>query len=143
MPMSLEQLQAILDHPRGGFSIDGLQAVEATRERLVVRLEVTQDLTNMANTLHGGAAATLIDIVGSLAIVLADRHNRPGVTTDLSGSWYAPAPLGTSVIIEATVPKIGKTMAFTSVDIKDEAGKVLVHGTMTKALGQPPTVEPG
>lgn len=138
MPLPLEKLQAILDHPRGGWNVEGLQAVEATRGRLVVRLDVTDKLANMANTLHGGAAATLIDIVGSLAIIMADQHNRPGVTTDLSGSWYAPAPVGTSVIIEATVPKIGKTMAFTSVDIKDEDGRVLVHGTMTKALGQPP-----
>lgn len=139
MPMPLEQLQAILDHPRGGFSIEGLQAVEATRKHLVVRLEVTDKLANMAGTLHGGAAATLIDIVGTLAIILADRHNRPGVTTDLSGSWYAPAPVGTSVVIEATVPKIGKTLAFTSVDIMDEEGNILVHGTMTKALGKVPT----
>jgi len=137
--MNLDQLQAFLDHPHGGFSIPGLEAVEVDKPRIVVRLEVTEEVANLAGTLHGGAAATLIDVVGTLAIMITDRHHRPGVTTDLSGSWYAPAQIGEKVLIEATVPKIGKTLAFTTVDIRRESdGTHVVHGTMTKALGAPP-----
>jgi acyl-coenzyme A thioesterase 13 len=141
--MTLEQLQQALSarDERGGWHMHGLEAValDGRSGRVAVRVEVDTHLVNMAQTLHGGAAATLIDVVGTLAIIVADRHHRPGVSTDLNVSWFNPAPLGEVVLIEATVLKIGKTMAFVSVDLTRESdGILLVQGRMTKALGVPP-----
>ena len=51
---------------------------------MVVRLEVGDRLVNSFNGLHGGAAATLVDVVGSIAIITADRDSRSGVSTDLN-----------------------------------------------------------
>ena len=80
--------------------------------------------------------ATLVDDAGTLAIVTADRDNRPGVTTDLNVSYFAPAPGGSTVVAEAAVLKIGKTLAFVTVDIRRKTDGVLVaQGRMTKFQG--------
>ncbi|MBI3726650.1 PaaI family thioesterase [bacterium] len=110
--------------------------VEAKDGRAVVRLEVVEAVQNIGGTLHGGAIATLVDDAGTCAIVTADRENRPGVTTDLNVSYFSPAPGGSFVVAEARVLKIGRTLAFVTVDIKREKDGVLVaQGRMTKFQG--------
>ena len=140
--MDLNELRGALAarDQRGGWHMTGLEAVSLDEAgRVVVRVTVTQDLVNFAQTLHGGAAATLVDVVGTLAIIAADRHHRPGVSTDLNVSWFAPAPLGDVVLVEANVLKIGRTLAFVSVDLNRESdGTLLVQGRMTKSLGPVP-----
>jgi acyl-coenzyme A thioesterase 13 len=135
--MNLEELRTFLANPRhDGWRVHGLEAVSVDGGRVVVRLVVTPELRNFGATLHGGAAATLVDVVGSLAIVSADRDNRSGVSTDLNVSWFAPAAVGESILIEATVLKTGRTLAFVAVELRRESdGLLLVQGRMTKALG--------
>ncbi len=102
----------------------------------MVRLEVSEAVQNLGGALHGGAIATLVDDAGTCAIISKDRDHRPGVTTDLNVSYFAPGPGGSVVIAEATVLKAGKTLAFVSVDIRREADGVLVaQGRMTKFMG--------
>ncbi|EAU61715.1 PaaI family thioesterase, partial [Stigmatella aurantiaca] len=60
---------------------------------------------------------------------------RPGVSTDLNVSWFSPAPGDSTVLVEATVLKSGRTLAFVQVDIRREKDGVLVaQGRMTKFL---------
>ena len=135
--MDLADLKEFLAHPRhDGWRVPGVEAVSVEGARLVVRLQVTPELRNYGGTLHGGAAATLVDNVGSLAIVAADRDGRFGVSTDLNVSWLAPIPVGEWITVEATVLKSGRNLAFVSVDIRRESDGVLaVQGRMTKSLG--------
>jgi len=123
-----------------GWRVDGLEAVSITPGRVVARVEVTAGLTNMAGTLHGGAAATLVDNVGTMAIASVDRDRRWGVSTDLNVTWFAPSPLGEHVLVEATVLKSGRSLAFVTVDLRRESDGVLsAQGRMTKSLGPPPS----
>ena len=99
-------------------------------------LEVTDAVANPHASLHGGAIATLVDQAGTIAIMTADRSGRPGVTTDLNVTYLAPAPVGTTVIADGVVLKIGKTLAFVSVDIRRQHDDALVaQGRMTKFQG--------
>ncbi|HUS66763.1 MAG TPA: PaaI family thioesterase, partial [Kofleriaceae bacterium] len=83
---------------------------------------------------HGGAICTLVDDAGTLALISKDRDSRPGVSTDLNVSFFAPGE--GAVIAEATVLKIGRTLGFVSVDIRREHDNVLVaQGRMTKHMG--------
>ena len=114
----------------------GFRPVEYGEGKARVELEVAPGVQNMGGFLHGGAIATLVDDAGTLAIVTADRENRPGVTTDLNVSYFSPAPGGSTVVADATVLKIGKTLAFVTVDIRRKADGVLVaQGRMTKFQG--------
>lgn len=121
---------------RGFGATCGFRHVTFGDGKATVELDVGDAVQNMGGFLHGGAIATLVDDAGTLAIVTADRENRPGVTTDLNVSYFAPAPGGTTVIADAAVLKIGKTLAFVTVDVKRKADGVLVaQGRMTKFQG--------
>ena len=123
---------------QGGYdrSLTGMEVVELEGGKARVRLPVGESVQNAGGMLHGGAVATLVDVVGTLAIMSKDRDGRPGVSTDLNVSWFSPAPGGTSVLVEATVLKSGRTLAFVQVDVRRESDGVLVaQGRMTKFLG--------
>ncbi|HJQ43527.1 MAG TPA: PaaI family thioesterase [Jatrophihabitantaceae bacterium] len=137
--MNLDELKAALARRREwGWTVPGLEAIAVEEGRVVVRVEVTLDHVNVAKTLHGGAAATLVDIVGTLAIINADRDNRFGVSTDLNVTWLAPIAMGDAAIVDARVLKAGRSLAFVTVDIRRESDDVLcVQGRMTKSMGSP------
>ena len=91
---------------------------------------------NLNGMLHGGATAALIDHVGTVAIMSADRDSRPGVTTDLNVTYMNPAKTGGKVYADATVLKIGKIMAYVTVDVRRAEDDVLVaQGRMSKYQG--------
>ncbi|MDT4920961.1 MAG: acyl-coenzyme thioesterase 13, partial [Pseudonocardiales bacterium] len=138
--VNVEQLRAALkDRPENGWQVPGLDPVLVDGGHVVVRVEVTLEHVNAAKTLHGGAAATLVDVVGTLAILNEDTHHRPGVSTDLNVSWFAPVALGDTAIVDGQVLKIGRSLAFVTVDIRRGSDDTLcVQGRMTKALGSPP-----
>lgn len=121
---------------RGFGKTCGFRAISFGGGKAVVELDVAEGVQNMNGSLHGGAIATLVDDAGTLAIITADRENRPGVTTDLNVSYFAPAPGGSTVVAEGAVLKIGKTLAFVTVDVKRKSDGVLVaQGRMTKFQG--------
>jgi acyl-coenzyme A thioesterase 13 len=137
--MTLDELRAALANRREwGWTIPGLEPVRVDDGHVVIRVEVTLDLVNVAKMLHGGAAATLVDVVGTLAIINADHDNRFGVSTDLNVTWFAPIPLGDAAIVDASVLKAGRTLAFVTVDIRRASDDALcVQGRMTKSMGTP------
>ena len=99
-------------------------------------MDCTTSVQNLNGMLHGGATAALIDHVGTVAIMSADRDSRPGVTTDLNVTYLAPAATGGKVYADATVLKIGKIMAYVSVDVRRAEDDVLVaQGRMSKYQG--------
>jgi acyl-coenzyme A thioesterase 13 len=121
---------------KAGFdrALVGLEMLDVGEGFAKVRLPVGADVQNLGGKLHGGAVATLVDDAGTIAIIATDRQSRPGVSTDLNVSFFAP---GEGVVIaDAKVLKIGRTLAFVSVDIRREQDGVLVaQGRMTKHLG--------
>lgn len=141
--MNLDELRAALQHrPDYGWRVPGLDPTVVDGGHVVVHVEVTLDHVNAAKTLHGGAAATLVDVVGTLAILNEDQHHRPGVSTDLNVSWFAPITLGDTAVVEAQVLKTGRSLAFVTVDIRRASDDTLcVQGRMTKALGPVPDIK--
>ena len=97
---------------------------------------VTTGVQNLGSNLHGGAIATVVDDAGTIAIMTADPDNRPGVTTDLNVSYFSAGKSGDAILIDASVLKTGRTMAYVSVDLRREKdGKLIAQGRMTKYLG--------
>jgi acyl-coenzyme A thioesterase 13 len=125
-----------LGHATGYNAALGSRIVSYGGGEARLELDVAPAVQNVAGTLHGGAIATLVDHAGTVAILTADREGRPGVSTDLNVSFFAAAPGGSTVIAEARVLKIGKLLAFVSVDVRRAADGVLVaQGRMTKVQG--------
>ena len=107
--------------------------------RARVELDVTAAVENLNGMLHGGAIATLIDQAGTIAVLTADREGRPGVSTDLNITFLRSAAKGTTVVAEAVVLKVGRTLAFVTVDVRRATdGVLLAQGRMTKYQAGPP-----
>jgi acyl-coenzyme A thioesterase 13 len=115
-------------------ALAGLELLEIGDGHAKVRLPVDEPVKNIGGKLHGGAVCTLVDDAGTLALISKDRDSRPGVSTDINVSFFAP---GEGVVIaEATVLKIGRTLGFVTVDVRREHDNVLVaQGRMTKHMG--------
>jgi acyl-coenzyme A thioesterase 13 len=117
-------------------SLHGLDVFEINRGRVRAHLAVNESLMNFFGKLHGGAVATLVDDVGTLAVVTADHFRRAGLTTDLQISYLTPAELGDPLLIEADTLQCGLTLAFVEVTLRHELRKRLIaRGRMTKLLG--------
>ena len=84
-------------------------------------------------TLHGGATCTIIDIVGTLALLSLDK-TRPGVSVELNTSFVAAAQGNERVKVVGSVLKTGKRLGFTQVDIFGSDGRLCATGRHTKAL---------
>jgi acyl-coenzyme A thioesterase 13 len=114
----------------------GLELLSLDGGRARARLTVDESVENFTGNLHGGASATLVDFLGTAAIISADRDGRPGVSTDLNVSFYSAGRHGDVVIVEAQVLKVGRTLGFVEVTLKRERdGALIASGRMTKFLG--------
>ncbi|KAI9704698.1 MAG: hypothetical protein M1820_005446 [Bogoriella megaspora] len=91
--------------------------------------EVLDEYANFSDNLHGGAAATIFDILTSVAIATVAR---PGywdfgdhVSRSISVSYLRPAPAGETVRVRCQVMSLGKTMAMIRAELRSkESGKV-------------------
>lgn len=85
-------------------------------------LAVKPPITNRYNTLHGGAVATIASIVGSAAVktVAADKEFSQ---TEISMSYLSAGRIGVELEVEAKVLRIGKSIAITSVEIRNKETK--------------------
>jgi len=130
-PRAEETLRAI---NASGFKVGGMRLVAVSEGRSVVHVTTTAEHTNLFGRVHGCVAATLVDDVGTIAIAASDREGRPGVSVDLNVTWLTECPVAADLIVTADVLRAGRTMAFVSVRIEDNDGRLMAVGRMSKAL---------
>ncbi|XP_018024827.1 acyl-coenzyme A thioesterase 13 isoform X2 [Hyalella azteca] len=107
----------------------------AAREGYVqASLKVESEHCNVRGHLHGGMAASLVDMLSTMALMTYDT-SKPGVSVDISLSFLAAAKQGSEVIISAESLKQGKNLAFLTANITDATtGKLLITGKHTKYI---------
>ena len=110
-----------------------LHVDEITPTGALCTVEVTERLGNSYGSLHGGAIASLVDIAGTLALLGVDK-DKGGVTVELSTSFIAAAPVGSTVKVKAACLKMGRTLGFTQVDLYNDKGALIATGRHTKAF---------
>ncbi|CAG8516867.1 5997_t:CDS:2, partial [Acaulospora colombiana] len=78
--------------------------------------------------------ATLVDVGGSLAIAAKGMHST-GLTTDISVSYVDVAKADDILLMKSECLKIGKTLAFTTVDLYNKKdNRLIAQGRHTKFL---------
>jgi acyl-coenzyme A thioesterase 13 len=95
---------------------------------------VTEGTQNAFSTMHGGCVATLVDVVGTMALLSLDP-TRPGVSIELNVSFVSAAKAGETVTVHGRTLKTGKMLGFTEVDLKRADGSLVATGRHTKAFG--------
>ena len=115
-------------------TLEGLTITAVGTGTVSAAMPVTLAVSNAWGTLHGGATATIVDIVGTMALLTLDPA-RPGVSVDLNVSYLAPAKVGEHLRIEAKTWRAGKKLGFCQVDIyRGSDGAPVATGRHTKAL---------
>ncbi|KAJ2305100.1 hypothetical protein IWW54_005182 [Coemansia sp. RSA 2705] len=112
------------------FCFGEMNLLSAEAGRVRGEVEVTKDYLNAIGGTHGGWLSTLVDVGGSLAIA-SHGFKTTGVSTDLSVSFLAASGEGTNIMFDAQVLKIGRTLAYTRVDIFN-GERIIATGNHTK-----------
>ncbi|CAJ1417632.1 unnamed protein product [Effrenium voratum] len=113
----------------------GMECVKVADGYVECQLLVDHSLQNAYGTLHGGCTATLVDVLGTMALLTKDPK-RPGVSVEMSQSFLAPAKGGEVITLKGEVTKYGRSLGFTEVRVTDSGGKLLATGRHTKAFPQ-------
>ncbi|KAJ1792189.1 hypothetical protein LPJ59_004874 [Coemansia sp. RSA 2399] len=125
-------------HKRGGFDslcFSQMKLLEAETGRVRGEIPVTKEYLNAIGSTHGGWLSTLVDVGGSLAVA-SHGFTTTGVSTDLSVSFLAGSKEGENVVFDAQVLRLGRTLAYTRVDIFNGSNKMLATGSHTKYVAR-------
>lgn len=126
--------------PIYAFLFDGLDISAATCSgRIHATLPLSSTHVNSKSSLHGSVSATLVDLVGGLAITAAGRRERNGVSVDMHLSFLSGARDGDVLDVEGVAEKVGGSLAFTRVVLRKvmqgcerEAWPIVARGSHTK-----------
>ena len=105
---------AILARHRLPFSeLLGIRVTAAAPDRIVGEMQVRPDLGTAPAMLHGGAVMAFADTLGAMGTVLNLPEGAGTTTIESKTNFIGPAPVGTTVIGEATPLHRGRrTMAW-------------------------------
>ncbi len=114
----------------------GMHCTAITSNHVTCVLTVSDALANNFGTLHGGCIATIIDVVGTLALLGVDP-SRAGVSVEMNQTFCSAASIGDRVSVTGTVLRYGRTLGFTEVtiamiDADGKLGKTVAVGRHTK-----------
>ncbi len=105
-------------------------SMEHEASRLAIRMPLSPEIERRAGTqqFHGGALASLIDVVGDFAVGMLIGGGVP--TMNLRIDYLRPA-IGPHVDATAVVRRMGKTSAVVDIDVTSPDGKLVAVGRGT------------
>lgn len=122
--------------PIYNYVLEDIQIIGATKGSVIARLTLIEKHINSKNGLHGSVSLTIVDWMGGLAITTHDLRTSTGVSLDIHVTFQSSAKVGEEIEIEGVAERVGRTVAFTRVNIYKveggERGKLLVSGSHTK-----------
>lgn len=134
-PMTPEQANAILDQNFAPWVLALAIRVEtADAERIVLRIPFDEKLCRIGGTMCGQALAAGADTAMVIALAAAMGSLKPLTTVDQTISFMRPIAKA-DALIEARVVRFGRTLAFTTCEIREAGGdKPAVTSSATYAL---------
>ncbi len=103
----------------------GVEIVERTKERVVGRLTVRDDLCTAGGILHGGAYMAFADALGAIGGVMNLAPGARTTTLESKTNFLGSAKVGTMVQGEATPLHIGRRSSVWQTKITNADGKLL------------------
>ena len=112
----------------------GIEMLDVRRDYCRMRLPFRPDLEQPMGIVHGGAIATLIDVVVVPAIGSAYEADVGFSTIDLQIQYLRPL-VQESAVAEGVVIKRGRRIIFCSAEVLGEtSGKLVARGTLTYSV---------
>jgi uncharacterized protein (TIGR00369 family) len=108
----------------------GMELVELTRGKAIIRLDMRDELRQPYGLLHGGATASLIDTATAFAILGHLAEGEMASTVDLTIQYLRPHTEG-AVTCTAKVTRAGKRLLFVSAEVVNEEEKLVATALST------------
>jgi uncharacterized protein (TIGR00369 family) len=130
-PLSAQDRQRILDRINAIPITNGLKFTidEMTRGACALSMDRDRAFDGIFDTIHGGLLMTLADSAAAFAILTITGADTRMATTEMSIRFLAPAR--DRVTARARVMKSGRQIAFCEAEIRDAAGSLVAHATVT------------
>ncbi|WP_235918346.1 PaaI family thioesterase [Paenibacillus lutrae] len=107
----------------------GCELLEASTEKVVIRLNAQQHHLNLIGIVHGGVTSSLLDNAMGIVLMLA-RPDEKIVTTNLNVQFVAPMQPG-ELIVTAELVHQTRKMLTASGRVTDAQGRLGTLGTGT------------
>ncbi|KAI7747752.1 hypothetical protein M8C21_006146 [Ambrosia artemisiifolia] len=115
--------------------MSGLKIDLIKRGRVICSMKVPPRLLNEDRSLHGGATAALVDVVGGVVIPTINNATSSGVSMEINVSYVDSSCVGDEIEIEAKTLRVGKVVAVSTVEFRNKkTGKIFAQGRHTKYL---------
>jgi uncharacterized protein (TIGR00369 family) len=113
----------------------GIRVESIAAEGVRLRVPYKDENSNPGQALHGGVAASTVDIAGALAAraCFVDVGDPDCGTLDLSVDYLAAA-IGEDIVATAAVLRRGKELVYSDVDVRTDAGKQIAKGLVTHRI---------
>ena len=122
-----------LEWNTGLFAHLGIEFVEVTPDRVVARLRVSDKLTTVGGTIHGGTLMAFADSIGAAGTVANLAEGQRTATLESKTNFIAGCREGT-VQAEAKPIHKGRRTHVWETRITDESGKLLSITTQTQMI---------
>lgn len=103
----------------------GVEIVERSKERVVGRMVVRDDLCTSGGILHGGAYMAFADALGAIGGVMNLREGARTTTLESKTNFLGGAPVGSTVTGEATPLHVGRRSSVWQTRVTSAEGKLL------------------
>jgi uncharacterized protein (TIGR00369 family) len=110
----------------------GMQVISQEKSRVVGRLTVRDELCTAGAILHGGAFMAFADSLGAIGGFLNLSEGARTTTLESKTNFLGSAPVGSTIIGEATPLHVGRRSSVWQTRITSEAGKLLALVTQTQ-----------
>ncbi len=101
----------------------GVEVTEASKERVIGKLVVRDDLCTAGGIIHGGAIMAFADALGAIGGFLNLEPGTRTTTLESKTNFLGPAPAGMTITGETTPVHVGKKTSVWSTRIINDAGK--------------------
>jgi uncharacterized protein (TIGR00369 family) len=112
----------------------GFVVQHAERGKVTMRMPVNARHKQVHGVVHGGVLAALADTAGGLATYMACPRGARVATVEMKINFLEAVEAG-HVTAEAEVVRIGRHIAVTDCDLRDDSGRLVAKALMTFFVG--------
>ena len=127
-----------LDLSEGLHNQLGVETIEMTPERVVLRVPGGPRVHQPFGILHGGVSALIAESAASMGGILNAPPGKVCVGTEISASHLRPVSSGT-LTATATPIRVGRTMQVWRIELTDQDGRLICDAKCSLAVIDQPS----
>jgi uncharacterized protein (TIGR00369 family) len=112
----------------------GIELVERTKDKVVGRMVVRDDLCTSGGILHGGAYMAFADTLGAIGAVLNLGEGQWTTTLESKTNFFRGAAVGSTVTATSTPLHVGRRSSVWQTRIISDDGKLMALVTQTQMV---------